>query len=319
MRPPPRPRTSQRPSRPAAGAGSAGSPARPRPEKGKGSATSQPSGRPGPPRSPGRSLERSTGSAASPSGAGAGAPGRVSSAMADRLAERSAMRRHRSWRVVVALVLVLALLGGAGWVAGWSDLLALERSEVSVSGEGTTVDADAVREVVEAAAGTPLLRIDSGAMRREILGLRGVKDVSVERSWPQGMDVVLTSREPVAAVPDGGRYVLVDAEGVHVGSRQKAPRRLPVVSVPLDDESVGSLQAALAVVAALPTHLAREVEQVSAQTQDDVETVLRDGVSVRWGGAGSLPLKVEVVQTLREVAKDAGVIDVSSPELPVTR
>jgi cell division protein FtsQ len=239
--------------------------------------------------------------------------------MADRIAERSAMRRHRSWRVVVAVVLVVALLGGAGWVAGWSDLLALESGQVQVSGEGSTVDADTVRAVVDSAAGTPLLRIDTGAVRDEILGIRGVKDVSVQRSWPQGMDVVLTAREPVAAVPDGDRYVLLDADGVRVGSRQKAPKKLPVVSVPLDDESVGSLRAALAVVAALPADLAAEVEQVSAQTQDDVETVLRDGVSVRWGGDGRLPLKVEVVRTLRDVAADAGVIDVSSPELPVTR
>ncbi|MCK0116606.1 cell division protein FtsQ/DivIB [Isoptericola sp. S6320L] len=319
MRPPPRPRTPQRPSS-ASGAGSARSAASP----------ARPAERPA--RPAGRAVERSASSAASaasPSSAattssaagaaGTGSPGRVSSAMADRLAERSAMRRHRSWRLVVAVVLVLALLGGAGWVAGWSELLALERSEVSVSGAGTTVDADRVREVVEAAAGTPLLRIDTGGMRREILGLRGVKDVSVQRSWPQGIQVLLTAREPVAAVPDGDRYVLLDAEGVRVGSRQKAPRKLPVVSVPLDEESADSLRAALAVVAALPVELALEVEQVSAQTQDDVETVLRDGVSVRWGGETSLPLKVEVVQTLREVAADAGVIDVSSPELPVTR
>ncbi|GAA1969628.1 hypothetical protein GCM10009718_01450 [Isoptericola halotolerans] len=239
--------------------------------------------------------------------------------MADRLAERSAMRRHRSWRMVVAAVLALVLLGGAGWVVGWSDLLALESGGVTVSGEGSTVDADAVRETVEAAVGTPLVRVDTGALRDEILAMRGVKDVTVARSWPRGIDVALTARVPVAAVPDGGRYVLLDDEGVRVGSRKKVPSSLPVVSVPLDEESAGSLRAALAVVSALPADLAREVEQVSAQTQDDVETLLRDGVSVRWGGETNLPLKLEVVLTLREVAQDAGVIDVSSPELPVTR
>ncbi|WP_277212809.1 cell division protein FtsQ/DivIB [Isoptericola croceus] len=270
-----------------------------------------------PTRTPGRSLERAAGRARG--AASAESPARVSSTMADRLAERSAMRRHRSWRTVVAVVLVAALVGGAGWVVGWSDLLALESGEVTVSGEGSTVDADAVRALVVAAAGTPLLRVDTAAMQSEILALRGVKDVTVQRSWPRGIDVVLTAREPVAAVPDRGRYVLLDAEGVRVGTRKAAPNSLPVVSVPLDDESAGSLRAALAVVAALPAELAVEVEQVSAQTQDDVETVLRDGVSVRWGGQGSLALKVEVVQTLREVAEDAGVIDVSSPELPVTR
>ncbi|WP_402467995.1 cell division protein FtsQ/DivIB [Isoptericola aurantiacus] len=239
--------------------------------------------------------------------------------MADRLAERSAMRRHRTWRTALVVVLVLALAGGAGWVVGWSDLLALDAAEVSVSGEGTTVDADEVREVVVAGAGTPLARVDTGAMAARIGALNGVKDVRVVRSWPHGIDVVLTARVPVAAVPDGDAYVVVDDEGVVVGSRTSPPRKLPVVSVPLEDSSAGPLRAALAVVGVLPPGLSRQVETVTARTQDDVETVLRDGVTVRWGGEERLDLKVDVVRTLRSVADGATVIDVSSPELPVTR
>jgi cell division protein FtsQ len=238
--------------------------------------------------------------------------------MTDRLAERSAMRRYRSWRTVLAAVLVVGLLGGAVWAAGWSDLLALDPAEVSVTGEGSTVDADAVRDVALAASGTPLPRVDTAAMHTEILGLRGVKDVEVRRSWPRGLTVTLTARVPVAAVPDGDRYVVLDAEGVQVGSRSSAPRRLPVVYVPLDGDP-DVLSAALAVVAVLPPKLAAQVEQVGATTQDDVETVLRDGATVRWGGQERLELKVEVVRSLRKLADGADVIDVSSPDLPVTR
>ncbi|GAA4732981.1 cell division protein FtsQ [Isoptericola chiayiensis] len=239
--------------------------------------------------------------------------------MADRRAERSAMRRHRTWRTVLVGVLVLALAGGVGWAVGWSDLLALDAREVSVTGEGTTVDVERVRDVALAPAGTPLVRVDTAGMREEILGLRGVKDVDVVRSWPHGLDVRLTARVPVAAVPDEDGFVLLDDEAVRVGRTAEAPARLPVIAVPLDDASSGALTSALAVVAALPPGLAKRVDEVSARTRDDVETVLRDGVSVRWGGREELDLKVEVVRTLREVADDAVVIDVSSPHMPVTR
>jgi cell division protein FtsQ len=40
---------------------------------------------------------------------------------------------------------------------------------------------------------------------------------------------------------------------------------------------------------------------------------------VRWGGQERLELKVEVVRSLRKLADGADVIDVSSPDLPVTR
>ncbi|GAA1732992.1 hypothetical protein GCM10009809_30540 [Isoptericola hypogeus] len=243
-------------------------------------------------------------------------PGRVSTAMADRLAERTAMRRHRAWQRVVAWVLALAVLVGLVVAAFWSPVLALDGDEVVVTGAGSTVDPDAVRDVVAAVDGTPLPRLDTVALRQQILGLHGVKDVSLNRSWPHGLRVSLTARVPVAAVPDGGGYAVLDSEGVRLGSGSSVPSGLPEVAVPLDDAL--ALQAALHVLAALPPRLEAKVEQVSAETQDAVETVLDDGTTVRWGSSADMPLKVEVVRTLRKLDGSSTTIDVSSPELPVT-
>ena len=256
---------------------------------------------------------------AAPDSPATGPTGRVSTAMADRLAERSAMRRHRAWRRLLGWALALVVLAGLAWAAFWSPVLALEPRHVAVSGAGGTVDGDAVREILVSEEGVPLPRLDTVALRAEILALRGVKDVRIARSWPHGLDVVVTERVPVAAVPDGGRYVLLDAEGVRVGTRDAVPAKLPEVAVPLDDGSALALQSALRVLAALPPGLSKQVASVSADTQDDVETVLREGQSIQWGGSGQLALKVEIVSMLRKVEPDAAVIDVSSPELPVTR
>lgn len=244
-------------------------------------------------------------------------PASVSTAMADRLAERSAMQRHRAWRRVVAWVLALVVLAGLGVAAFWSPVLALEPEDVVVSGEGETVDPDAVRDVVEAAAGTPLPRLDTVAMREQILDLHGVKDVSLTRAWPHGLRVALTARVPVAAVPDGGEYVVLDSEGVRLGTRSAAPAGLAEVAVPLDDAL--ALQAALHVLAALPPGLEAAVEQVSARTQDAVETVLDDGTTVRWGSSSEMALKIEAMRTVRKLDDTATTIDVSSPELPVSQ
>lgn len=245
----------------------------------------------------------------------------VSDQLADRLAERVAMARYRVWRRVGWTVAAVVLAAAAVWVVFFSPLFALDAAQVQVTGQGTTVDAEQVREVATEEAGVPLPRIDTVGLREEILVMNGVKNVRIIRSWPDGLTVTLTSREPVAAVPQpGDAYALMDAEGVRVGTVEDVPDDLPSIVVPLAGSDAGrrSLDEALAVLGALPPELADDIRTVSAATQDDVRTTLSDGRVIRWGSGARVELKTRVAQTLLRVEVSARTVDVSSPELPVT-
>lgn len=245
----------------------------------------------------------------------------VSDRLADRLAERTAMARHRFWRRLGWTVAALAAAAALVWGAFFSPLLALDADQVRVSGEGTTVDAGEVRDAVTAHAGVPLPRLDTVGLREQILAMNAVKDVHIARAWPDGLDVVLTSREPVAAVPQsGGEHALMDADGVQVATVREVPDGLPAIRVSLSDGAAGhrALDAALQVLGALPRTLAGEISTVSAATQDDVRTTLSDGRVIRWGSGDEVELKIRVAETLLEAEPSARTIDVSSPALPVT-
>lgn len=230
------------------------------------------------------------------------------------------MARTRFWRGAAWAVGGAAVAVAVGWLAFFSPLLALDPARVTVSGEGTTIDVGEVRDEIVPERGVPLPRLDTVALRERVLGLSGVKDVRIMRDWPRGLTVELTSREPVVAVPDGGAYALLDEDAVRVGT-VASPTDVPVVSAPLSDDarSRAALFAALDVMAALPPGLAGKVASVTADTQDDVRTRLDDGTAVVWGSGDRLELKARVVTTLRKAEPDARVIDVSSPDLPVTR
>lgn len=250
----------------------------------------------------------------------------VSTRMADRLAERdaerAAMARHRFWVRAGWVVGAAAAAAALGWGAFFSPLLALAPEQVVVTGEGSTVDVAQVRDALDDDAGVPLPRLDTVAMRERVLALNAVKDVRITRAWPDGLDVVLTAREPVAAAPGTDGYALLDPEGVQVGVADPPPDGLPIVSVPLDAEPATgalALAAALRVLGALPPDLSSQVAEVSADTQDDVQTRLHDGALIHWGNGDRIALKVRVVQALRAAEPGARILDVSSPELPVTR
>ena len=255
---------------------------------------------------------------ATPSGARDGV---VSDQLADRLAERTAMARYRVWRRIGWSVVTAAAVAGLVWAAFFSPLLALDPEQVQVTGQGTTVDAGQVRDAVTDQAGVPLPRLDTVGLREQILAMNAVKNVRISRVWPDGLAVALTSREPVAAVPQRGDvYALMDAEGVRVGTAEDAPEGLPSIVVSLSDGEVGrrAMDAALAVLGALPPGLAGDISTVSAATQDDVRTTLSDGRVIRWGSGAQVELKTKVAQALLKAEPSATTIDVSSPALPVT-
>ncbi|NTW38963.1 MAG: FtsQ-type POTRA domain-containing protein [Cellulomonadaceae bacterium] len=232
------------------------------------------------------------------------------------------MRRRITRDRILWAVGIAVAVAGVGWVAFGSPLLALDTTQVQVVGQGQVVDAAAVAAVVATYDGIPLPRLDTVGLRREVLDVPGVRAAEVARVWPHGLTVTVVAREPVAAVPQAsGGVALLDVEGVQVGRADVAPESLPVIDVPLDDPDARALTAVLTVLQAIPAELAAQVSGASAQNQDTVELVLRDGPTVVWGSADESTLKARVLATLRASAASAGVkvYDVSAPRLPITR
>ncbi|WP_231384198.1 cell division protein FtsQ/DivIB [Cellulomonas sp. URHD0024] len=250
------------------------------------------------------------------------APPVVSTSSIARFAERARARRNLARRQLIIAVAVVLGVVGLAWLLFASPVLALDPDGVVVEGAGTVVAVGQVQGVVAAHAGTPLPRLDTVALRDELLDVPGVREARVTRAWPTGLSVTIVAREPVAAVPDrdsGGSFALLDQDGVQVGRVDAAPAGLPVVEVPVGDKR--TLAAVLGVLEQLPADLLAEVRGVSAHTQDTVTMRLRDGVRVDWGSARETPLKMAVLKVLRASPAAAGatVIDVSAPRLPITK
>ncbi|HEY3436904.1 MAG TPA: cell division protein FtsQ/DivIB [Actinotalea sp.] len=245
----------------------------------------------------------------------------VSTGSAARFAERVTLRRNLARRRLVIAGGAVAGLAAVAWTLFFSPVLALDTRDLQVEGEGTVVDVSAVAAVVQVQDGTPLPRLDTVALRRAILDVPGVRAAVVARAWPHGLHITVVSREPVAAVPDGHGFALLDVEGVQVGRGDAPPDGLPVVSVPRDDKDARAMTAVLAVLQELPPELAAQVVSASADTRDTVALGLSDGAKVEWGSPEDGALKVRVLTTLRaaEASKGAAVFDVSAPTLPITR
>ena len=210
---------------------------------------------------------------------------------------------------------LLAGVAGVVWVAFWSPLLAVRSVEVSgVSG----ADRSAVEGLVRVPEGTPLARVDLGAVEERVRTRRTLAEVSVERGWPSTLRVRTVPRQPALVLKNPqGRLEVVDATGVSYDTVSRAPAGVPVVSAASSKGTTKkALEAALSMVRTLPPDLGGQVSSIQVSTANLVSFTL-DGTDVVWGGADDADRKLAILRALLPTQPD--VIDVSAPDTPVTR
>lgn len=229
-----------------------------------------------------------------------------------RIAVRRRGDRRRRWLHWLVAALVAAVLAAAGWVVGFSPLLAA--TTVTVTG----ADLLTRHDVLAAAAvpiGTPLVRIDTAAVAERVAGLPPVADVTVTRSWPDTIRIAVAERTPRLAIPAGGGYLLADATGVVFEAARSAPSGLVVVDADPADQQV--LVDVGTVFSSLSPQTQALVSRLAAPSTDGIELRLRDGSRVIWGSAEDSALKSEVLDALLPLGGTE--FNVSAPAFPTRR
>lgn len=241
----------------------------------------------------------------------------VSTGFEARLAERRRARWHlRGVRLVVVLTAVF-LACFAVWAAFFSPLFALSASSVTVSGQSGDVSAEQVQAKVAPFEGTPLTRLDTGAVSDAVDTLTPVRSSEVKRNWPRGLTIHVTMRTAAMVVEVDGGYAEVDDQGVQVARTDSLPEDLPLAALPDSGDARTRAAGDVSTVwAALGSDLRSQVDSVAADGKT-VTLSLSSGRSVVWGTAEDSTLKAEVLQVLL-AQRPATTYDVSAPHRPVT-
>lgn len=237
-------------------------------------------------------------------------------------------RRHTPWRAA------FFVLAGAGIVAAvaWTFLSSRFFVVRSVTVTGTHLVApEQVIAIADVPLGTPLLRVDAGAITRRVEAIRQVASATVSEGWPDHLTIVVTERVPALAVRmAGGGYDLIDHTGTIVRWTKTRPVDLPLLTRPLTGSAMRGdpgVAAAADVLAELDPALARSVASVSvamvaAGDGDPVATAprvrlsLRGGKTVVWGDPGGAAQKNRELAIM--LGRPVRYIDVSAAGTVVT-
>ena len=235
-------------------------------------------------------------------------------------------RRRRNILLAVAgIVATLALVMG---VAIFSPVLAVQKV---VFDGNKLVGADVLQKVVAPILSKPLPQGTEREVQDLLAPVIQVKSARIEARPPSTLLVHIVERVPVALIKSGDAYLLVDQDGVELGSTTD----LEAAALPLIDGGKAAIgqdtfRAITAVLANLPQPIVAQLANASAKSPDAVELKLTDGRTVIWGNASDMELKAEVLTALltappptpepgKPVPAPAQVFDVSAPRHPVTR
>jgi cell division protein FtsQ len=188
----------------------------------------------------------------------------------------------------------------------------LDVDTVRVTGN-KRVAAAVVRNVGEARTGTPMVTVDTSAIRRRVAALPAVRRVTVTRTWPSTVTIHVVERVPVVAVHRPGRYDLYDIDGVLVETVTALPRNTPPLTVP-GEPTRAVVTATVDLLRALPADLRGQVRDLRADGNGLLSFRLADGAEVVWGSAERTGEKVRVLSLL--VSQHARRYDVRVPDRP---
>lgn len=241
----------------------------------------------------------------------------------DRPPRTPGQGRRMSRRTLLIVVAAAALLLGSGAVWALYGSSWLRAEEVRVTGVDVLTPAE-VETAAEVPMGAPLISVDTDAVAARLRQkLPRIDSVDVVRSWPHGIGLKVTERQPVLLVKKGAKFIEVDAEGVRFATVDKAPGRVPLLELTPDRSAslrrFGSdrlVREAVRVARDLPDEVARDTRVVRVTSYDAVALALTGDRTVIWGSGEEGVVKAKVLTALMKAAPKAGHFDVSAPTAP---
>lgn len=231
-------------------------------------------------------------------------------------ATRNARARKTYRRYIIRIGLIIGLVGAlaiGGAVVYNSNLFTV--TNVTVTGV-EHLTATEMTELASVPAGTTLLRVDAGGIKERLLADAWVLDASVNRIFPDTLELAITERTiaAVVSVPidsaqttedwaiasDGTWLMAIPAKGSEASKTisqkvyEDAENVLHISDVPLGvSPEVGAhctdanVNNALDIVSGLTTELADQVKSVKATETSSTVLTLENGIEISFGEAGT--------------------------------
>jgi cell division protein FtsQ len=259
-----------------------------------------------------------------------------------------AAKSRRGLYIFMAILIVAAVVGVAGLVLSHTNVFTVEK--VTVSG-ADHISSEDLTELAAVPSGTTLLNVDVNGICSRLTSNAWVKSASVDRVFPDTLNLRITEREISAVVSvtvddttntkerwalssDGMWLCKIpddrnSAEGKTLPSKvyEDVDEALEITDIPYGSKpeagtycNNANVENALGVIAGMTTELAGQVKSVAAASSDSTTLTLQNGVEIAFGDSKDIRDKERVcLELMAEHEGKISYINVRVVNKPVYR
>lgn len=224
-------------------------------------------------------------------------------------------RRRLIWASIAGALTAIMIFVGIGV---FTPVIALQ----TITVEGVTrVPADQILAALQPQINKPLPLVDMGAVRKAVEAQPLVKSYSTVAVPPHSLVIKIVERGPIGYLSASQGFTMIDPAGIVIEKSSERIPGIPLLTVEGNSVDSRGFAAAVNVINSLPSALSGQLDEVIANTTDDVTLVLIGGARVFWGGPENAAMKNRVLSQLLTLNPVGSVseYDVSSPKTAVVR
>ncbi len=233
-------------------------------------------------------------------------------------------RRKNQLRMAIFFLLLVIVFVGLN-LFFHSHTFDLKREKVSISGNKVLKNED-ILKTLDLKPGTSIFSISVRNLALKLEENPWVKEAHVSRRLPDGLNVKIVERHPLALLEANQTGYLIDEEAFVIAQVEPDKVNLPSIhDIPIKFLKVGlivdsePLRAGLKVLSNMPRFLYKKIKLVSVSGTENITFYTDEGVEILFGRPEDIELKFKVIEKLLRTDKDALMIDVRVPSNPVTK
>ncbi|MCB6992187.1 FtsQ-type POTRA domain-containing protein [bacterium 210820-DFI.6.37] len=165
-----------------------------------------------------------------------GAPERAPSQVSSGKRPVRKKKKRKKKRYLLKLVILIALCVGLYFFLHSS----VFNIKTITTGESSRFTAEEIQDMAGLKKGMNLFEFRSGSCEDKLTENPYIKEASVKRKLPSGVEIQLTERQEAAVIQKDSEYVIIDASGTVLDIAEKAPKLTLLEGLTITEAEPGS-------------------------------------------------------------------------------